>query len=740
MISIFTPTTKVHMQRDVMRETDIRLVKYSQRGIFLSLFVFFAVMFVGDYYEKSPKLTIIMGIVLTLLSLIRGFFLYKFEYLYAQGPARWRNLFFCFSLIGSSWWGFIVAEITYVNGFYNETPVLWLYTAAFFAGSIYIFSPYERFLRIYMFVAFIPCSVTAIALLQPVSILYGAIMIALYLLLCRQGKIIGQNYWDKLQATYDLLQRANALEAEKITTQSSLDNQNLLFRNVVRELKSSEYEVLSSLQLIKNINLAEEDEKLTLLTEEKVQQQISLLKNVSELFKLSEKNIALEQETVDLCSVIEQSLSKVSLIAHKKNIEVYSSFSSDFPSRFIADNDRIEQLIGNMVVSACQFCDNGELIMFCDFNETSTESFVNISIINPSPIKTPETIEKINSAFSTRAVTDRSLGLNLAIIKGIVEAMQGNAGIEYNAKGELVINATLNLSVVNTNPGKNKTVKSLQGKKIMLYQTPKNTKENLQLNLESWGLEVASASDEDKVFNHLEEEKCDGIILYSKLDNMDSLLLSKRIANHKSLWKLPQIFALSQLQRKLPEVSNHFLKYVNIEVVYKPIEHRHLKNILKNSLNKQSPKKKELNLEAEDLLVGKNILLFQREEIDRMIVDAMLKKFGCNIIHAESSEKVLSLFENNTIDAFICESHLESVDMEKFIKSCREAIKKNQQNKFKPPILGLTSHEMDNEETQCLACGMEYYIDSPTNIEDLRAILRRFIGRSIYIADQTSSV
>jgi signal transduction histidine kinase/CheY-like chemotaxis protein len=740
MISIFTPTSKVHMQRDVMRDTDIRLVKYSQRGIFLSLLVFFAVILAGEFYATHPKLTIIMGVGLLLISVVRGFFLYKFEYLYAQGPARWRNLFFCFSLLGSSWWGFIVAEITYKNGFYNETPVLWLYTVAFFAGSIYVFSPFERFLRIYMFVSFIPCSVVAITLLQPVSILYGIIMITLYILLCRQGRIIGKNYWDKLQATYDLLQRANALEAQRITTQSSLDNQDQLFRNVIRELKASGNEIASSLRLIKDADLSKDDKKIILLTEEKIQKQMYLLRNVSELSKLSEKNIRLDQEAIDIRSAIEQALSKVSLIAHKQGVELYSSFSSDFPARVIADNERIEQLIGNLIVSACRFSKKGELMISCAYHNTDKVGRIDISVINNKPIKTPEAIEKVNQGFSSRTATDLSLGLNLAIIKGLAEAMNGSAEVKYRKDDKLVFNVSLELSAVDNNLSKRKVVKSLEEKQLLVYQAPESVKGIFQSTLESWGLSVEHFDNEEKALSALEKGGYDGILFYSHLDNISALSLSKNIAEHDTLWELPQIFLLSQVQKNIPEVTEHFLKYVNIEVLYKPIEHRRLRNLLKDTLHashnttQQTAEQQKVKENTDDLLTDSNILIFQEEEIDSVILNAMLNDLGCKAVEAESLEDAQRLFSQTAFDAFICESHMEGIDMEGFVEKLRK--EKKQQGNYNPPILGLTSHEQDNEETQCLACGMEYYIDSPTNTDDLKAILRRFIGRAIHMAGQ----
>ncbi len=52
------------------------------------------------------------------------------------------------------------------------------------------------------------------------------------------------------------------------------------------------------------------------------------------------------------------------------------------------------------------------------------------------------------------------------------------------------------------------------------------------------------------------------------------------------------------------------------------------------------------------------------------------------------------------------------------------------------PALGLSHHEQEGEETRCLQFGMDYYIDVPLKIDDLTAILRRWIGRAIHLSEK----
>jgi CheY-like chemotaxis protein len=125
--------------------------------------------------------------------------------------------------------------------------------------------------------------------------------------------------------------------------------------------------------------------------------------------------------------------------------------------------------------------------------------------------------------------------------------------------------------------------------------------------------------------------------------------------------------------------------------------------------------------------------LFQQEAIDIAIMKSMLEKLGCTVTTATHLEDCLTLLATQPFDAFICESHIEKIDLSMFVEKARDM--SMNKDAYKLPILGITSHELEGEQTHCLASGMDYYIDFPVNISDLQAIVRRFIGRAIHMSE-----
>lgn len=738
---MFKAVSKVHLQRDVMRETDMRLVTYSQTGIFLSVIVFSIVLWAGEHHVSNPFTTAVLFIGLVTITLIRAYFLFRFETIYPKGPNQWRKMFFALTLLGSAWWGTILATMTWVNGLDEEIPILWLYTVGFFAGSLYVVGPFKHFLKIYMAVTFIPCSVSALLLFDPIAALYGAIMLMLYYLLYRQGVIIGDNYWDKLQATYDLLKKTKTLEAEKISTQSSLNESDLVFSNIARELTASVQEISSSLALLKDGDFAADTAKLLMLTEQKNQQQLTLLNNLAEIKNIEQKSVLIDSDVIDLRHHIEKALSRVSNIAHHKRVELHPTFSVGFPLKVRGDGERVQQLVSNLVSSACQYCEKGELLIDCRYQQEADKGIFRISVTNDHADQRALPLEELQRLFSPRDAQDTHVGLSLAVVKGLASCMGGFANVHYKKEGDLVFWASAAMPLIAMETvEKQALVSALSDKRVLVYNAPDTVADSLSMLLHNLGLHVdlvngiEQVNEIVKTLGQSRSSTYDLLLIYAGLEDNESIQLSIDLSEQTNTKTLPQILAISQVQRKTQQVEQHLLQHPHVKAIYNPIQQNYLKKLIKFFLIDDSTPQDIKNLK-ENVLQNKHILLFQKEAIDSVIIKRLLEKIGCTVVVAETPENCLEQIKTRIFHGFICESHLTEIDISHFVKRIRKNSKVYKKFNYKMPIVGFTNHQLEGEESHCLASGMDCYLNSPIDIDDLEAVLKRFIGRAAYIAD-----
>jgi signal transduction histidine kinase/DNA-binding response OmpR family regulator len=738
--SFFVPKTKVHKQRNLMRETDSRLAKYSIRGMALSVLVFGVSMLLGDFYHQQPLLTCAFASGIILATVFRAYYLIRFDVIYARAPEYWRNVYFTITVFGAILWGLMLASVTYVVGMDKETPLLWLYTIAFFSSCSHVFSPYQRFYTIYMSVSLLPSSLIAILSLNALDGVYGLIMLVLFFLMRTQGVGQGNAYWDRLQANYDLTQRANALQAEKISSESSLSNKDTLFTNLAGELKTSLREIMGSLQLLKLSTLQEQDEQLVSLTVQKSQQQMHMLQNILEFSHISRKEIRLEGHVMDLRGAIDRSVTSVSDRLYKKQIEVFSQFSSAFPFRVRGDSERIEQILVNMIVSAIDYSGKGALLLDVSYTEgVNGAGTLKVMIDIDNPFRNIEIEQQLHDAFKPHYASNMSQGLSLAIAKGLAVCMQGDAGANYSADGHLKFWFTIVLPIVTPANNGTQSLPKLNGKSLLLFQPPKIIENEYQDNLESWGFNVDIIYEYDNAISKIEESKnsskpYDLVLIYTSIGDFIGFDFAKHVSEVTNN-TTRQLLCITDTQSKLKDVVAFVEDQALVEIIRKPIQYKSLRQRLKHMLTDDDDSL--LSAFKGGFLKDKNILLYQIEEIDQTIAEVMLKKLGCIVTIVKSAEAITEQAEVKAFDAFITESQITGIDtgMKIYLESIKSTNQKLHQNGYVLPVLGLNQHEQEGEETKCLQSGMDYYIDLPLQFDDLKAILRRWIGRAIHLAE-----
>jgi signal transduction histidine kinase/CheY-like chemotaxis protein len=738
-LNLFTPDTKIHKQRNVMRTTDWRLARYSKRGIALSLVIYFVAIFLGDFYQQRPTFAIVFGLGIVLTTIIRGYLLFRFDTIYSRAPSRWRNLFFFITLVSASWWGIMLAFVTFQVGLKSETPLLWLFTIGFFSSCSHVFSPYRRFYSLYLLLALLPCGLTAIFSLEGLDGVYGIIILTLLFLLERQGKILGEAYWNHLQANYDITQRANALEAEKISSQSTLSNKDALFINLAGELRSSLREIIGSLQVLKLSDLPEQEERVVTLANDKSVQQMNILQNLFEFSLISRKEVILDTDVIDLRDTIEKSIISASLGVYKKNIEIFTEFSTNFPMRVRGDGKRLEQILVNLISTASDFSESGSLFIKVDyFAEKANIGKVRVAFLLSHPVRNPEIEQQLYDLFQPHHAKNMSQGLSLAIAKGLANCMNGDAGANYTKYEELRFWFTAQLETITQMSPENSNITKVNGKRVLLFQPPKKIEHEYKNNFEAWGFIVDvyyHYDDAVTAIKHSIETNVafDLIFIYTRLDDLSAVALLSAMAEITGADKIPQIICLTRTQSKLPQIEELANTFSNIHFIHKPIVYKQLKGQLKRIfVEDHAIATTELK---QDFLSGKNILLLQKEEIDLTLTTVMLQKLGCDVSACQKHAEAIEHLQNTAFDAFITESQLQEIDMKTFIENARNSNQAIRKDKYMLPVLGLNLHEQEGEETRCLQVGMDYYIDMPLQIDDLRAILRRWIGRAIHMAD-----
>ncbi len=153
-----------------------------------------------------------------------------------------------------------------------------------------------------------------------------------------------------------------------------------------------------------------------------------LIDDLRDVARLDARGIALERTPVDLTALIRDRAEEAQTLTRIHDVRVQAP---DTPVIGDWDEDRLEQVIDNLLMNAIKYAPNGGEIRVC-VEDRSAEARISISDrgIGVPPETRARLFERFYRAESGIAADKKGLGLGLYISKALIEAHNGQIGVE----------------------------------------------------------------------------------------------------------------------------------------------------------------------------------------------------------------------------------------------------------------------------------------------------------------------
>lgn len=712
-----------------MRETDARVAKYSRRGLVLNFIVFVLCLAFGDFQEKEHNLAIVLVTGLLLVTLVRSYYLFRFDSLYSRAPARWRNQYFFASCLGAAWWSVILVSLTWVQGMRDETLVMWLYTVVFFSSVSNVFAPYRHFLTLYLAIGQIPAAITALLLGSAEGALYGLIMVVFYMMLAHQGKVTSLAFWERLEAHYSLRERAQGLENEKRTSQAQIELKNEFLVNLGQEIRSSISDVMSTLSLIDDSQLSEHHRELLAMANKATGRQIDLVNNVVDFSKITTKTLILDEVEFDLRRVLEKFVQDFTLDAHQQGIELYYSYDPNLPLRVKGDVARLNQILATLLNHTLKASRIEHVYIEARFHQEQDDLGELQVIISDSE-------KNVGGENDAEAYESNQTGIGLSICKGLAACMGGSIHLRENKNRGNRIFINVSLLVVSHEDRRFGSEQRLRGKRALLVDLPDSNANALADEINAWGMSTAITSGSVQTITKLREQAANGtsfdlVLIFTKLNNMNGLALSREIAAHPDIADVKQIIAMSILQSDSPEMKLHLRSHPQICVIEKPIMRRRLHDAAVQKILNLNIDDERKSLERESLgpLIMPRVLLVEDHRVDQMVISAMLKKLGCYVQIAQNGLESVEILEKERFDLVLMDYDMKEQDS--IVATQRIRDHERATNSLRHlPIVAVTAAQSESDHDVYLSAGMDDHINKPIRYDDLENRLQRWLAHS----------
>ncbi|WP_096085879.1 ATP-binding protein [Agaribacterium haliotis] len=526
MSHFFQPCSKVQKDRHIMRETDARMAKYSRRGLIFNFIAFLVCLIGGKFVAENPVMTVVLSTGLLVVTLLRGFYLFRFEQLYPRGPARWRQSYFIVTLIGSIWWGLIMVSITLELGLGYETPLLWLYTVVFFSTTAHAFAPYHRFLSYYQFFGLMPAAAAAMIIGGLSGYIYGALMLMFYLILVHQCRLISDNYWEKLEAGYALGKRVVNDEQARITSK-------------LNERLSREFFASMDKELCEHLSAPGQKND--------TQKLIELQRTLSTFRAILARKLRIEPRIFNVRHEIQFLVSEFVQSAEAQGVQIETALSPNLPMRLKGDAKRFAEVVRSLIVQVLRDANDVALIVEVQFlreYERAGELHVNVRRMRS---------KDANKEPTSGGADSESLELVLA--KGLANLMEGDIEQLNTPTYDYQLRFSCKLDIADNSGQVDFHKNRFNGKSILLVGSNPAIVDIKRQELDALGFQITTETQFRRVKNLLTDRVDSGraienILIYHEQDQADCLALLEALRDSDALKSVNKLIAASETRHK----------------------------------------------------------------------------------------------------------------------------------------------------------------------------------------------
>ncbi len=132
-------------------------------------------------------------------------------------------------------------------------------------------------------------------------------------------------------------------------------------------------------------------------------------------------------------------------------------------------------------------------------------------------------------------------------------------------------------------------------------------------------------------------------------------------------------------------------------------------------------------VETLSIFMHSHILIAEDNEANKLVLQQQMELIGLSADFVKDGKKAWEMFNKQEYDLLLTDIHMPSMDGYELVDKIRNA---EQGMKRRMPIIALTANAMPEDEKRCLESGMDAYIRKPVRLENLRAILAKWLSVS----------